>query len=82
MKEYITSNLTGKTYALQDVVRILNTQQIIAYMKYGVEILDIYPSINFNNTPVLVFIVNKKASKKAYDLWCKGELGDKGDEQK
>ena len=74
MKEYVTSRVTGKTYALQDVVRILNTQQIIAYMKHGVEILDIYPSITFNNTPILVYIVNRKDSKQAYDLWCKGEL--------
>lgn len=74
MKEYVTSNVTGKTYALQDVVRILNTQQIIAYMKHGVELLDIYPSINFNNIPVLVFIVNKRNTKEVYDLWCKGEL--------
>ena len=74
MKEYITSNVTGKTYAIEDVVRILNTQQIIAYMKYGVELLDVYPSINNNDVPVLVFIVNRADSKKAYDLWCKGEL--------
>lgn len=74
MKEYVTSSVTGKTYALQDVVRILNTQQIIAYMKNGVELLDIYPSINFNNVPVLVFIVNRRKTKEIYDLWCKGEL--------
>lgn len=76
MKEYVTSNVTGKTYALQDVVRILNIQQIIAYMKYGVEILDIYPSISYAGTPVLVFIVSRQGSKAAYDLWCKGELKD------
>lgn len=75
MKEYVTSNVTGKTYALQDVVRILNTQQIIAYMKYGIKLLDIYPSINNNGLPVLVYIVSRADSKEAYNLWCKGELG-------
>ena len=76
MKEYVTSYVTGKTYALQDVVRILNIQQIIAYMKYGVEILDMYPSISNTGVPVLVFIVNRNKSKTAYDLWCKGELNN------
>lgn len=76
MKEYVTSNVTGKTYALQDVVRILNTQQIIAYMKYGIEILDLYPSITSSGTPILVYIVNRNDSKDAYDLWCKGELNN------
>ena len=76
MKEYVTSNVTGKTYALQDVVRILNTQQIIAYMKYGIEILDLYPSISSSGTPILVYIVNRSDSKVAYDLWCKGELNN------
>ena len=75
MKEYVTSTVTGKTYALQDVVRILNTQQIIAYMKHGVEILDVYPSISNNNVPILVYIVSRSGSKDAYDLWCKGKLG-------
>ena len=76
MKEYVTSNVTGKTYALQDVVRILNTQQIIAYMKYGIEILDLYPSITSSGTPILVYIVNRNDSKDAYDLWCKGVLNN------
>lgn len=74
MKEYVTSTVTGKTYALQDVVRILNTQQIIAYIKYGIELLDIYPSISNAGTPILVYIVNRADSKEAYDKWCKGEL--------
>ena len=30
-KETITSDVTGKTYCVSEVVRILNIQQIIAY---------------------------------------------------
>lgn len=74
MKERITSEVTGITYAIEDVVRILNTQQIIAYLKHGVKLLDIYPSINNNGVPVLVYIVSRADTKQAYDLWCKGEL--------
>lgn len=74
-KETITSDVTGKTYCVSEVVRILNIQQIIAYLKYGVELLDIYPSCDYETgKPLLVCLFNREASKKAYDLWCKRQL--------
>lgn len=74
-RETITSDVTGKTYYVSEVVRILNIQQIIAYLKYGVELLDIYPSSDYETgKPLLVCLFNREASKKAYDLWCKREL--------
>ena len=75
MKEYVESSVTGKTYAIQDVVRILNVQQVIAYLKHGVTLLDVYPSIDAKtDKPLLVYIFNRNESKPAYDLWCKREL--------
>lgn len=76
MKDYITSDITGKTYAVQDAVRILNLQQIIAYLDNGVELLDVYTSYDrhTDNKKVLVCIFDRNDSKEAYDSWCKREL--------
>lgn len=75
MKEYITSDVTGKTYATKDVVRILNTQQVIAYLNNGIELLDVYPSYDErSDKPLLVYIFDRAASKEAYDKWCRREL--------
>lgn len=75
MKEYVKSNITGKEYAVQDVVRILNVQQVIGYLKYGITLLDVYPSIDEKtDKPLLVFIFDRNESRIAYDLWCKREL--------
>ena len=77
-KETITSDVTGKTYCVSEVVRILNIQQIIAYLKYGVELLDIYPSSDYETgKPLLVCLFDRESSKKAYDLWCKRQLNQK-----
>jgi len=74
-KESITSEVTGKTFFIDDVVRILNIQQVIAYLKYGVELLDIYPSTDYQTgKPLLVYLFDRESSKKAYDLWCKREI--------
>ena len=69
------SEVTGKTYYASDVVRILNIQQVIAYIKAGVEVLDVYPSEDKETgKPLLVFMFDRKASRQAYDLWCKRKL--------
>mgnify|MGYP004483211885 CR=1 FL=1 len=73
--ERIISTRTGKTYFPNKVVRILNIQQIIAYLNYGVELLDIYPSIDYKTKkPLLVCLFDRENSKEAYDLWCKRQL--------
>lgn len=70
MKEYITSDTTGKTYSPSEVVRLVNMRQLLYYMNFGVEILDFYPSKDFKTgEDILVFIVNKKDSQKAYRKW-------------
>jgi len=70
MKEYITSDTTGKTYCPDDTIRLLNYRQLLFYMNKGVPILDFYPSKDFKTgQDVLVFLVNKKDSQKAYREW-------------
>lgn len=73
--EFVVSEVTGKTYDTSKVVRILNVQQIIMYLKHGVELLDIYASEDFKTgKPVLVGLFDRAKSYEAYDLWCKHEL--------
>lgn len=74
MVDYIESNVTGKKYRLSDVVRIVNVKQIALYLKFGLELLDIYPSVDREDRPIVVCIFDRKESKTAYDLWCKHEL--------
>ena len=75
MKEYITSEYTGKTYCPNDVVRILNAYQATLYWTYGLEPLDIYPSRDFKTgKSVLVFLFDQKKSQELYEKWCNFEL--------
>ena len=67
----IKSNVTNKEYYANETVRILNVQQVIAYLNFGVELLDIYPSKDRNSDKqLLVYVFDKEKSKEAYDLWC------------
>lgn len=75
MEEMVLSNVTNKKYKPSKVVRILNIQQVIAYLNHGVELLDIYTSIDKKTDgKVLVFLFDRESSKEAYDLWCRREL--------
>lgn len=75
MTDYITSKITGKKYRVKDCVRILNIQQVAAYLDNDVELLDVYVSKDRNtDKKILVYIFNREESKEAYDLWCKREL--------
>ena len=75
MKEYIVSETTGKKYAIQDVVRILNPKQQLLYIKSGLYPLDLYVSIDDKtNKDVLVMLFSKKESYPLYQKWCDHEL--------
>lgn len=75
MEDYIYSKITGKQYAPTKVVRILNTRQVMAYLKMGVELLDMYVSVDRKTeAPLLVYLFDREKSKHAYDLWCKREI--------
>lgn len=75
MKEYVTSDATGKTYAIQDVVRILNPKQQLLYIKSGLKLLDLYVSVDKKtDKDVLVMIFSKEESYPLYQKWCDHEL--------
>lgn len=71
----VKSNFTGKFYEPSKAVRILNMQQLAAYMANGVELLDLYVSRDYKtDRPILVGIVDKEESYESYKLWCDHKL--------
>ena len=75
MKEYITSQITGKSYAPSEVVRIVNQLQAATYMAHGAELLDVYCSRDYKtHRPLLVYIFNRAATTPLYDAWCTHDL--------
>lgn len=71
----VKSNFTGKVYDPNKAVRILNMQQLAAYMANGVELLDLYISKDYKTErPILVGIVDRDDSYESYKLWCNHKL--------
>lgn len=82
-KYFKRSQVTGKIYDYfsDDVVRIGNLYQSMAYISNGGELLDIYTSRNRRtNDPILIFVFDRGSVKELYDLWCKHELKIKCEE--
>lgn len=68
---YITSTVTGKTYDVFSVIKILNIRQAAFYMNFGCVLQDIEVSQDRKTgLPVLVFYFNRDDTKEAYDIWC------------
>jgi hypothetical protein len=65
------SKITGKTYDTYDVIRILNPQQAIFYMKNNVQLQDVEFSKNRFGKDIFVFLFNRKDTVDAFDLWCR-----------
>lgn len=75
MSDRIISQSTGKTYGANKVVRIVNSLQAATYMIHGAELLDVYPSRDFDTgKPLLVYIFDRKTTTTLYDAWCKHAL--------
>lgn len=71
------SPVTGKKYNYfgDEIVRIGNIYQSMAYISNGAELIDIYTSKNrITGDPILIFVFNRNSTKQLYDLWCKHEL--------
>ena len=69
---YKKSEITGRTYNLFNVVRILNLQQVCFYLKNDVPLEEIEVSEDRKSgAPVLVFYFDRDLSYEAYDKWCK-----------
>ena len=84
MKDYVFSDTIGKKYIPERCVRIINPNQIAAYLYAGVEILDLYASLNDDNRPIIVGVFDRKASYPAYEKWCNRtfDYGEKKDDWK
>lgn len=67
------SNLTGQYYDLYKCVRIVNIQQVSAYLDNDADLLDVYVGRN-NGKRILVFLFDRDSTKDLYDKWCKREL--------
>ena len=67
----VKSNFTGKTYDPNKSCKILNMQQLAFYMSNEVTLLDLFVSKDYKTKkPILVGVVDKAESYKAYQLWC------------
>lgn len=71
MKDFVTSDVTGKIYDPTKCVRILNSLQACKYMKNQCLPLDMYPSIDFKTgQDVIVYIFDREQSAPLYSKWC------------
>ena len=74
---YIMSKITGRTYDLFGVIRILNISQCIFYLENGIILQDIEISEDRKtNKPILVFLFNRDDTKQIFDEWCKRKQED------
>lgn len=72
MEHYAYSKLLERSYCIDGCIKIVNPNQAMFYIDQGVQILDIYPSMNYQTgQKVLVFIVDKFESMNAYNKWQK-----------
>lgn len=70
MAEIIKSALTGKTYKLSQVARIINIFQSTFYCANGIMPVDIYVSKDYaTGKPLLVFLFDKLETKELYAQW-------------
>lgn len=66
------SEITGRTYDLFNIVRILNPVQAYYYLERGIALQDIELSLSRgSNKPLMVFYFNREDTKEVYDEWCK-----------
>lgn len=89
---YETSKVTGRTYDIFSIIRIMNPKQAAYYCSRGLDIQDIEISEDRNTKePVLVFYFIKDETKEVFDEWCQrratkenivSETEDKKDEDK
>ncbi len=68
---YKKSSITGRTYDLFGIVRILNLYQIQFYLERHVPVQDIeMGSDKKTGKPVVIFYFNKADTYDAYNEWC------------
>lgn len=62
--------MTGKCYETDDCVFIVNQLQVYKYLANDSVPLDILAGEDNK----IVYVYNRKNTRKLYDLWCKREL--------
>lgn len=68
------TNLKPRDYEPNEVCRIINPKQRDLYIINHAYPIDIYPSIDKNNNPIIVYIFLKKDTQELYKLWKNYEL--------
>lgn len=66
----VQSTVTGKCYETDDCVFIVNQLQVYKYLANDSVPLDILAGEDNK----IVYVYNRKNTRKLYDLWCKREL--------
>lgn len=77
MEGIVRSEITQRDYDLFKVIRILNINQAIFFIEYGVTLQDIEISTDRKTgKPVMVFLFYREDTKLAFDEWCnrKGKI--------
>lgn len=77
MEGMVRSAITQRDYDLFKVIRILNINQAIFFIEYGVTLQDIEISTDRKTgKPVMVFLFYREDTKLAFDEWCnrKGKI--------
>ena len=77
MEGIVHSDITQRDYDLFKVIRILNINQAIFFIEYGVVLQDIEISTDRKTgKPVMVFLFYRDDTKNAFDEWCnrKGKI--------
>lgn len=74
------SDITGKTYTVENMVRIINPKQAATYMANGINPIDIYPSDFAENKSLppdyrLVYLFDRNETRDLFRRWCEHTLG-------
>ena len=63
------TNLKPRDYEPNEVCRIINPKQRDLYIINHAYPIDIYPSIDKNNNPIIVYIFLKEETQNLYQKW-------------
>ena len=73
--EYEISKISGESYLLKDVVRVIDPKQQKLYIKHDVYPIDMYTTTDIETKEdKLVMLFSRKESQPLYILWKNREL--------
>lgn len=72
---YEISKISGESYRLKDVVRIIDQKQQKLYIKHETYPIDMYTTSDLNTgEDLLVMLFSREETQQLYTLWKKHEL--------